>query len=147
MTPSLIDLVSRYPTNAQLRDGTPVVFVPFTHDDRDDMLEFTQALDEHDLLFLREDITSPATVDAWLMEVETGDTFTVLARVGGQLVGYSSLHTEPARWTRPRAGPATSARSASTSTATTGVPAWAGCWRARCATSPPHSGCANSPPR
>ena len=87
--------------DAELRDGTPAVLWPFTIDDRDDMLEFTQSLDESVLLFLREDITSPATLDAWLAEAETGDSFAVIARIGGRLAGYCSLHTEPARWARP----------------------------------------------
>ncbi len=101
MSPSLLDAVSRYPRTAGLRDGSPVELVRFALDDREDMLAFTRSLDEDVLLFLREDITSPATMDAWLAEVESGDTFTVLARVEGRLVGYSSLHTEPARWSRP----------------------------------------------
>ncbi len=101
MSPLLHDLPHRYPIHAELRDGRQVVLGAFTVDDRDDMLKFTKSLDEEVLLFLREDITSPPTVDAWLMEVETGDSFAVLARVDGELVGYSSLHTEPAKWTRP----------------------------------------------
>ena len=101
MPPSLHDLTSRYPITTELRSGQQAVLSPFTDDDRDDMLTFTQSLDEEALLFLREDITSPATIDAWLMEVETGDSFAVVARVDGDLVGYSSLHVEPAKWTRP----------------------------------------------
>ncbi len=84
-----------------MRDGKTVTFEAFLDDDRENMLAFTRSLDEHSLLFLREDITEPAVIDAWLMEVESGDTFTVLAKVDGEIVGYSSLHTEPVRWSRP----------------------------------------------
>ena len=101
MVESLTGLTRRYPRQEVLRDGTGVIFHAFSDADRGDMLDFTQSLDEEVLLFLREDITSPATVDAWLMELSTGDAFTVLARVNGKLAGYSSLHTEPARWARP----------------------------------------------
>ncbi len=100
------DLAARYPTNDLLRDGTAVVFRLLAPADRDAMLSFAQALDEEDLLFLREDITAPEVMDAWLAEVvggaevASGETFTVLAEVGGIIAGYSSLHTEPARWTR-----------------------------------------------
>ncbi len=94
------DLAFRYPTNDLLRDGTAVVFRPATSSDREDLVAFAQALEEEDLLFLREDITSPAVVDAWLADVEKGETFTVIAEVGDRVVGYGSLHTEPARWTR-----------------------------------------------
>jgi len=98
---SLTGLTRRYPRQEVLRDGTGVIFHAFSDADRGDMLDFTQSLDEEVLLFLREDITSPATGDAWLMELSTGGAFTVLARVNGKLAGYSSLHTEPARWSRP----------------------------------------------
>ena len=100
MPPTRADLASRYPTNDLLRDGTAVVFRLLTPDDRDAMLSFARALHEDDLLFLREDITDPEVVDAWLAEVASEETFTVLAEVGGTIVGYSSLHTDPARWTR-----------------------------------------------
>ncbi len=94
------DLAFRYPTNDLLRDSTAVVFRPAMSTDRDALIGFAQSLDEEDLLFLREDITSPEVVDGWLADVEKGETFTVVAEVGDRIVGYSSLHTEPARWTR-----------------------------------------------
>ena len=101
MSPAFLDLASRYPRTAPLRDGSPVELDRFGADDREAMLAFTQSLDEDVLLFLREDITEPATVDAWLAEVESGDTLAILARADGRIVGYGSLHTEPARWSRP----------------------------------------------
>ena len=94
------DLAFRYPTNDLLRDGTAVVFRPVMASDRDTLIGFAQSLEEEDLLFLREDITSPAVVDDWLADVAKGETFTVVAEVGDRIVGYGSLHTEPARWTR-----------------------------------------------
>lgn len=93
-------LADRYPTNDLLRDGTAIVFRPMTEADGEAVLAFARALPEDDLLFLREDITSPAVVEDWLAEIAGGEAFTVLAEVGGVMVGYASLHTEPARWTR-----------------------------------------------
>ena len=101
MVETIGEVSTRYPRSGELRDGRAVVFHAFDEDDRDDMLAFARSLDEDVLLFLREDITEPATMDAWLVEVSTGDTFTILARVDDAIVGYSSLHTEPARWARP----------------------------------------------
>ncbi len=94
------DLAYRYPTNDLLRDGTAVVFRPATSADRDSLIGFARALNEEALLFLREDITSPDVVDEWLVDIANGETFTVVAEVGDRIVGYGSLHTEPARWTR-----------------------------------------------
>ncbi len=98
--PTRDDLADRYPTNALLRDGTAIVFRPMTADDGEAVLAFARALPEDDLLFLREDITAPEVVADWLAEIAGGAAFTVLAEVGGVVVGYASLHTEPARWTR-----------------------------------------------
>ncbi len=94
------DLAFRYPTNDLLRDGTAVVFRPAALSDTESLLGFARTLHEDDLLYLREDITSAEVVQAWLADVERGATFTVVAEVGDRIVGYGSLHTEPARWTR-----------------------------------------------
>ena len=94
------DLAYRYPTRDHLRDGTTVVFRQIASSDRDALIGFARALQEEDLLYLREDITSPPVVDQWLADVERGETFTVLAEVGDGIAGYGSLHMEPARWTR-----------------------------------------------
>jgi len=100
MSTTRADLAFRYPTNALLRDGTAVVFRPVVAADRESLIGFARALNEDDLLYLREDITSPDVVDDWLTEVARGETFTVVAEVGDRIVGYGSLHLEPARWTR-----------------------------------------------
>ena len=84
------DLAYRYPTNDLLRDGTAVVFRPATSEDRDSLIGFARALNDEDLLFLREDITSPDVVDAWIADMGRGETFAVVAEVGDRIVGYGS---------------------------------------------------------
>jgi L-amino acid N-acyltransferase YncA len=68
--------------------------------DRDQVLKFARSLPEDDLLFLRTDITEPATIDEWMTNLERGTSVTVLAELGREVVGYATLHTEQARWTR-----------------------------------------------
>lgn len=68
--------------------------------DRDAVLNFARSLPQDDLLFLRTDITEAANVDEWVANIERGATVTVLALTGGQMVGYASLHSDQARWTR-----------------------------------------------
>ena len=48
------------------------------------ILAFARALPEHDLLFLRRDITQPDQVDAWLRDTTAGNATTVLAVDGPQ---------------------------------------------------------------
>jgi RimJ/RimL family protein N-acetyltransferase len=68
--------------------------------DRDAVLAFAKSLPEHDLLYLRLDITDPAVIDEWVRNIETGRTITVLAESEGQMVGYASLHRDPVTWRR-----------------------------------------------
>jgi RimJ/RimL family protein N-acetyltransferase len=68
--------------------------------DRDAFLAFTKTLPEHDLLFLRIDITNPDVVDNWLDNVDLGRTVTVIAERDGAIVGYGSLHLNNATWSQ-----------------------------------------------
>lgn len=68
--------------------------------DGDRILEFARNLSAHDMLFLRRDITRQDQVDAWLAEIQTGQTVTVAAFRGEELVGYASVSSEGLSWTR-----------------------------------------------
>ena len=68
--------------------------------DRDRIVKFARSLPEHDLLFLRRDITDPAEVDGWLADVAKGNYSTVVALVDGELVGYATVAQDGMTWTR-----------------------------------------------
>lgn len=68
-------------------------------DDRAGVLAFARALPEHDLLFLRRDITQEDAVDDWLRELKSGEIVTVLAIAGQEVVGYATIHRSLLRWT------------------------------------------------
>ncbi len=68
--------------------------------DRDDVLAFARSLPDHDLLFLRIDITEPKVVDEWVENIKKGRTITVLAEAEGAIVGYASLHRDQVSWRR-----------------------------------------------
>jgi L-amino acid N-acyltransferase YncA len=67
--------------------------------DKQGLLAFARGLPEHDLLFLRRDITQEDAVDDWIRELETGEIATVLAVVGNEIVGYATIHRSMLRWT------------------------------------------------
>lgn len=67
--------------------------------DKAGILAFARALPEHDLLFLRRDITQDSAVDDWIREMQTGEIVTILAESGGQIVGYATIHRSDLRWT------------------------------------------------
>jgi L-amino acid N-acyltransferase YncA len=89
-----------YPKQVTLSDGQQITLRLMQPADRDQVLLFACSLPPDDLLFLRTDITEPTIVDAWIAALQGGTTITVLAEVGDELAGYTSLHLEQARWTR-----------------------------------------------
>lgn len=89
--------VRSYPTQHELAGGT-VTLRLMTRDDRDAVLAFARALPEHDLLFLRRDITQPEAVDDWIAEIERGEILTILALAEGKVVGYATIHRNTLRW-------------------------------------------------
>ncbi|MBF8286213.1 MAG: acetyltransferase family protein [Dehalococcoidia bacterium] len=69
--------------------------------DRDTILSFGRSLPDHDLLFLRSDVTDPKVIDEWVENLKKGRTITVMAEGdGGDLLGYASLHHNEVLWTR-----------------------------------------------
>lgn len=94
-------LASRYPKEVTLPDGANVKIRLMTADDKDAILAFSQALPQEDLLFLRVDLTQPAVVDEWLHAIEIGlSTSLVVFDDNEKLIGYATVHRDPAPWTR-----------------------------------------------
>lgn len=89
-----------FPKEISLPNGAAITLRLMEHGDRDKILAFARSLPQNDLLFLRTDITEPASVDEWIRNVDRGDTATVIAEANGEIVGYASVHSDQARWTR-----------------------------------------------
>jgi RimJ/RimL family protein N-acetyltransferase len=94
------DPLERYPQRIALTDGTKVEVRAMTPDDGPRILAFASALPDEDLLFLRVDITEPAGVEEWIDNLRNGLSVSLLALEGEAVVGYASVHRNPARWTR-----------------------------------------------
>jgi L-amino acid N-acyltransferase YncA len=89
-----------FPKDITLPNGAGINLRLMEHGDKDKLLAFARALPQDDLLFLRTDITEPAGVEEWMRNVDRGDTATVIAEASGEIVGYASVHSDQARWTR-----------------------------------------------
>lgn len=89
-----------YPREARLKNGRVVSLRLMAEADRPGILNFALSLPPDDLLFLRTDITDPAIIDAWVRNIAEGRSVTVLAEQKDRVVGYASIHTDGARWTR-----------------------------------------------
>lgn len=89
----------RFPRTLKFGEAS-IEFRLMTPEDADGVLAFGQSLPPEDVLFLRSDITQPEGVAYWVANVETGTTTTVLALASDRVVGYASVHRNPARWTK-----------------------------------------------
>jgi RimJ/RimL family protein N-acetyltransferase len=89
-----------YPKTVSLPEGTQIELRRMTAVDRDAVLSFARALPQEDLLFLRMDLTEPGVVDDWVRNVEAGYATTLVAYDSGGLIGYATVHRNPAPWTR-----------------------------------------------
>lgn len=87
-----------YPDTRRIA-GRDITLRPMTAADRAAVLEFARKLPEHDLLFLRRDITQGAAVDDWIREIALGEIFTVLAVEGDSVLGWATIHRNQLRWT------------------------------------------------
>lgn len=79
-------------------NGATVELRAMTADDQAAVLAFAHTVPEHDLLFLRRDITQPKVVAAWAQAIETGDIFTVLAWSGDEVVGCAAVVRDRLSW-------------------------------------------------
>ena len=94
------EFTDSYPRELKLPDGDEVSINLLTRDDKDAVLAFARSLPEEDLLFLRVDLTQEDVVDDWIANVESNNSTTIVAYSGDNLVGYATVHRNPARWTR-----------------------------------------------
>ena len=88
------------PRTLQLADGADITLRLLRRVDIVEFLAFTQSLADHDLLFLRTDITDAGIVADWLDNVEAGRIVTIVAERDGRIFGYGSLHLSNTPWSQ-----------------------------------------------
>ncbi len=84
----------------QLPDGTEVELRNMGGEDKAAVLTFAQKLPQEDLLFLRVDLTEESVVDEWLANLAAGLSHTLIASDAEGMIGYATVHSNPASWTR-----------------------------------------------
>lgn len=93
----MMEGVRAYPDKRKI-GGRDVTLRYMVEGDKQAMLNFARALPEHDLLFLRRDITQPGALDSWIRDINSGLISTVLAIVDSDVVGYGTIHRNDLRW-------------------------------------------------
>jgi len=89
-----------YPRSVRLPEGTEVEIRMMQPDDRDAILVFARNLPQEDLLFLRVDLTEESVVDDWMKNLSAGLSTSLVAYDEAGLIGYATVHTNKAPWTR-----------------------------------------------
>jgi len=89
---ALAAMLEDYPKVVVVRDGRRVTLRPMTADDRDGLLEFFRNVPEDDRWYLKEDTTDPATVDAWVRNLDYDRVLPIVAEFEGKIVADATLH-------------------------------------------------------
>jgi L-amino acid N-acyltransferase YncA len=92
-----VDSIRNYPDTRTI-GNRQVTLRYMTSDDKAAVLAFARSLPEHDLLFLRRDITEESAVDAWINEIAEGVMVTVIATAANAVLGYASIERSRLRW-------------------------------------------------
>lgn len=95
-----MSLLTDYPKHVTLRDGTRVILRPMTKNDQAPLLAFFRTVPEGDRLFLKEDVTDPATIRAWAEGLDYARVLPILAEAGGRIVADATLHFNVHGWSR-----------------------------------------------
>ena len=91
---------SRYPAAGTV-GGQRVTLRLMEAGDGEAMLAFARGLPEHDLLFLRRDITQVDQVETWVQRIEAGVTTSLLVLDGeGTISGYATVDRSDLRWSQ-----------------------------------------------
>ena len=91
---------ARYPAAGTV-GGRRLTLRLMTRGDAEAMLAFARNLPEHDLLFLRRDITQPDQVEAWLWRIEAGVTTSLLLiDEDSDIAGYATVDRNDLPWSQ-----------------------------------------------
>ena len=93
-------MFKHYPKRAKLGDRTQATLRLMVKKDQQALYEFFQSVPKEDRLFLREDVSKPATIQSWLDELDYERVLPLLALVDGRVVGDATLHRRAIGWTR-----------------------------------------------
>jgi len=83
--------IAAYPKEVGLRDGTKVNIRPLAPADKDALLDFFLGIGEEERFYLRDDVTSPAVIDAWTEKLDYNAVLPLVAMVGERIAAEGVL--------------------------------------------------------
>lgn len=82
----------RYPQQAALRDGRPILLRPFAEGDVDALYEFFQNLPAEYRRFAWDPVENRSLIETWGRTIDYGKVFPLLALDGKRIVADATLH-------------------------------------------------------
>jgi len=95
---SIAEALKNYPLEIKLQERA-FTLRPMVVDDGPQLLAFASELPQHDILFMRRDISSQAGIDQWVRDLNSGHIHSVLAEDEFGIAGYSTIHLNDLEWT------------------------------------------------
>ncbi|CAN5742996.1 GNAT family N-acetyltransferase [soil metagenome] len=86
-----------YPLAVETKSGT-ITIDRMRPEHAAEVLAFAQTLPEHDLLFLRRDISQPRVIEAWMVEIAHASVHSLVALYLGRVVGCTALLRDELSW-------------------------------------------------
>jgi len=93
-------LLSAYPKNLALRDGTAVTLRTLIPQDRAEVGEFFEHVPEEDRAFLKEDLLNRYEVEVWLDQIDLDRETVIVALAGKRIIGTAVLQRQRHGWSR-----------------------------------------------
>ena len=93
-------MLKQYPRREKLHDGTEVVLRLMVKEDQRALFQFFQRVPKEDRLFLRDDVSSPKTIQAWVDGLNYNRVLPLLALVDGKIIGDATVHRREGGWMR-----------------------------------------------
>lgn len=89
-----------YPRTVIVTEDREVEIWPMTADDAPALLEFYRSLPPEDLLYLREDVTKPESMNRWVETIENEQGWHLLAGYEGRIIADGELDYQFYGWSR-----------------------------------------------
>src|SRR5215813_12174871 len=89
-----------YPRTVIVQENREIEIWPMTADDALALLDFYRSLPSEDLLYLREDVTKPASMTRWVESIESEQGWHLLAGYEGRIIADGELDHQFYGWWR-----------------------------------------------
>jgi GNAT superfamily N-acetyltransferase len=96
----LEDALDKYPMEARLRDGTPVVVRPVARRDDVKLQKFFLSVPEEERLFVKQPITDKTLFRQWCRQPDFERNLPLLMLHGNKIIGEGTLHQRGGGWKR-----------------------------------------------